>query len=75
MKLSDGDKVFLKVFIEMVAFNVVSQFTCILDNRAVGDFEDDFILTDKKSSEKLNNFELQDDFINMCKFEWNLYDT
>lgn len=50
--------------IRKVSIDALSTFCSILDNRDVGDFDEDFTLLYGKNSEKLNDFELLDEFQN-----------
>ncbi len=50
--------------IRKVSIDTLSTFCSILDNCDVGDFDEDFTLLYGKNNEKLNDFELLDEFQN-----------
>ena len=62
--LSVKQQVIVGRMIKKVSIDTLSTFCSILDNRDVGDFAEDFTLLYGKDNEKLNDFELLDEFQN-----------
>lgn len=62
--LSVKQQVIVDNMIKKVSIDTLSTFCSILDNRDVGDFDEDFTLLYGKDNEKLNDFELLDEFQN-----------
>jgi hypothetical protein len=62
--LSVKQQVIVDRMIKKVSIDTLSTFCSILDNRDVGDFDEDFTLLYGKDNEKLNDFELLDELQN-----------
>jgi len=71
--LDEEQKKNLRHLIKKISVDSTSMFCSILDNRAVGDFEEDFTLMSNNNIEPLNNFALQDEFQNSA-YDWSKHD-